>query len=73
MNMLPAIKPCPFCGGPATIEEVEAKASITPGAVRFSVGCSEEGDGADLCMGYQSLTTFNTRHEAVEAWNKRAP
>ena len=23
-------------------------------------------------MGYQSLTMFNTRHEAIEAWNKRA-
>jgi len=71
MADLPQILPCPFCGDPASVEEVEAKSSVGS-AVRFSVGCSE-GDGADLCMGYQSLTTFNRRGEAIEAWNKRAP
>lgn len=60
------ILPCPFCGGVATVEEL-------PGVVgaSFSVGCSTDEDGK--CMGYQSLTSFATRREAIEAWNKRAP
>lgn len=37
----------------------------------FSVGCDSEFEA--LCYGYQSLTEFNTRKEAIEAWNKRAP
>lgn len=69
MNRPLTILPCPFCGGPASIEEVDNN-----GRWKFSVGCSTDGNGAsDFCMGYQSLTTFSTRHEAVEAWNKRAP
>lgn len=71
MTTLPPVKPCPFCGSPATVEEIEAGASIRPDAVRFSVGCNESGEEADMCMGYQSLTSFNTRHEAVDAWNRR--
>lgn len=58
--------PCPFCGGPAAIEEVGEDG----GHVRFTVGCtSDESD----CMGYQSLTTFARRGEAIAAWNTRAP
>lgn len=60
------ILPCPFCGGAATVEEVEEKS--TPNGVRFSVGCAS--DEAD-CMGYQSLTTFPRRSDAIVAWNKR--
>lgn len=64
------ILPCPFCGGVAQIEEIPASPGKTDG-VRFSVGCASDEDGA--CMGYQSLTTFNRRSEAITAWNKRAP
>jgi len=60
------IKPCPFCGCSASVEEVEGGAD----PVRFSVGC-DNGDEAD-CMGYQSLTTFARRSDAISAWNKRA-
>lgn len=59
------LKPCPFCGGPAEIEEVLSGID----GVRFSVGCT--ADEAH-CMGYQSLTTFNFQSEAADAWNKRA-
>lgn len=57
-----ALEPCPFCGGSATMEQTESN--------RWSVGC----DNADepTCMGYQSLTTFARRSEAVKAWNTRA-
>ena len=67
MTLLP-IKPCPFCGGPAVIEEVGDGASV-----RFSVGCQEDSDRTDICMGYQSLTTFDRRSDAIAAWNKRTP
>ena len=60
--------PCPFCGGPAVMEEVEAK-SI--GESRWSVGCSEQRVVFAECMGYQSLTTFDRKIEAANAWNTR--
>jgi hypothetical protein len=59
--------PCPFCGGPATLEEIKL------GDVsNWSVGCVEH-DGEPLCMGYQSLTQFARKCEAVAAWNRRPP
>lgn len=61
--MTDAMKPCPFCGGEAILE---------PCGVRWSVGCTEK-EGADFCMGYQSLTTFSRQAEAIAAWNRRAP
>jgi Restriction alleviation protein Lar len=67
------ILPCPFCGGKATVEEVPsfAPSALINNSVRFSVGCND-GDREILCMGYQSLTSFNTQAEAIAAWNKRA-
>lgn len=65
-SSLKLILPCPFCGGLAAIEEVGDGASV-----RFSVGCKTDGDETDICMGYQSLTTFNRRSDAIDAWNKR--
>lgn len=71
MTALPPLKRCPFCGGAADIEEVPSGIGRTD-SVTFTVGCTED-DGGTMCMGYQSLTTFPTRREAIEAWNKRAP
>lgn len=59
------IKTCPFCGASATIEEHNANFGVV-----FSVGCNS--DIEPECMGYQSLTMFNTRAEAIAAWNRRA-
>lgn len=56
------LKPCPFCGASASIEEVKSAVD----AVRKSAGCSTEG-----CQGYQSEVTFATHREAAEAWNTR--
>ena len=55
--------PCPFCGGPATIEE-----TTLLGDVRKSAGC-----GTEYCQGYQSTLTFATHREAIAAWNTRNP
>ncbi len=69
MSKLPEIKPCPFCGGTASIEEVPGP-TVNPKEVSFSVGCDlPEEDG---CMGYQALQTFARRSDAINAWNKRA-
>lgn len=57
------LKPCPFCGAPATMEEIEFA-----GNIRKSAGCTTE-----FCMGYQSSQTYSTHKEAIEAWNKRMP
>lgn len=63
------IKSCPFCGASASIEEIPPNISDTD-FVRFAVGC-DSGEEA-TCIGYQSLTTFDRRKDAIEAWNKRA-
>lgn len=71
---------CPFCGGKASFEQVEPKMY---GNARWTVGCNErenatgikghdEAAGAILCYAYQSLTTFATKREAAEAWNRRS-
>lgn len=64
---LKLILPCPFCGGRAAVEEVG-----NGPYVRFSVGCTTDGDCDGICMGYQSLTTFDRRSEAIAAWNRRS-
>ena len=56
------LKACPFCGGDAMTEEVDAI-----GAIRKSIGCHTEG-----CHGYQSTQTYSTYREAAKAWNVRA-
>jgi hypothetical protein len=66
---LPDIKPCPFCGGSASVEE-EPGSPSDPKVVTFSVGCDNPAE--DACMGYQSLQTFSRRSDAIKAWNRRA-
>lgn len=63
------IKSCPFCGAKASVEEIPIDRS-NPDVVKFAVGC-DSGEEA-TCIGYQSLTTFDRRKDAIEAWNKRA-
>lgn len=54
--------PCPFCGGAAEVEDAR-------GSGGWSVGCADySGD----CYGYQSLTTFPRKCEAIAAWNRRS-
>ncbi len=64
------ILPCPFCGHSASVEEIEHGVGTT-GGTSFSVGCDSTDE--ESCMGYQSLTQFNTRKAAITAWNKRVP
>lgn len=52
---------CPFCGGEASVEEVDHY-----GKTMFSCGCTTEN-----CMGYQSMAVFNRKKEVVQYWNTR--
>jgi hypothetical protein len=54
--------PCPFCGSGASLEEVNRAIGVC-----WSAGCSNEE-----CLGYQSLTAYPRKCEAVKAWNTRA-
>lgn len=62
---LPDLSPCPFCGEPATFEQVDNGGHI--GDLRWSAGCNTDG-----CIGQQSLVTFPRRRDVAAAWNRRA-
>src|SRR5208282_4525090 len=57
-SQTPELLPCPFCG----TEEIHEE--NTEG--QHSVGCRNQ-----QCFGYQSLTTFARRGDAIKAWNTR--
>ncbi len=54
-------KPCPFCGGKAKLYPLERY-----GRTVWKVMC---GARVDCCF---LLNDFNTREEAITAWNRRA-
>lgn len=54
------LKPCPFCGGKATLHE------IADG--QFYIDCAMQ---LGFCSVMPSTWTYNTEEEAVEAWNRR--
>jgi len=59
---------CPFCGGPATLEE-DVNDSV--GISSWAVGCDELG-GTIQCIGvFNVATTFARKIEAANAWNTR--
>jgi len=57
------LKPCPFCGKPGEIEEIEEDC--------YGVGCGH-CDYQPLA-GLVGLGWFRTAAEATEFWNRRAP
>lgn len=56
------LKLCPFCGGDARVQKVNAIVGV-----KFTVCC-----GNCYCMGHETTYLVSTREKAVEAWNKRA-
>lgn len=67
--------PCPFCGGAAQAEHFESKL----GRWCWSIGCNDHtseaddgGEPAAECYGFQPMTSFATKAEAIAAWNRRA-
>lgn len=57
------LKPCPFCGGEATVSEIEDTWENATG--HWFVSCNE----CSGCLG--GYGEFITEKEAVEHWNKR--
>lgn len=58
------IRPCPFCGGPASLEQGGGRDNLA-----WSVGCDARNE--DACPGHQSLTVFARQCDAIRAWNRR--
>lgn len=63
------LKPCPFCGGEVKIIGIEDCGDYSHGAFKryFTPECQNEN-----CIAYCLDCYFETREEAVEAWNHRA-
>lgn len=76
------LKPCPFCGGEAGIEQtrtwIQDKDSV---AIQFQIRCKKCKATAPLSYGYIALNmksdgelnfSHNDLPSATEAWNRRA-
>ena len=65
------LKPCPFCGGKAVIEKDKDYRLYYP---RCSSGARRDYDREKIgvCIGNQGWWGFDTREEAIKAWNKRS-
>ena len=57
---MPELKPCPFCGGEATVLPV-----AMPKSIRHQPSCDEE-NGCGL-----TLRHYSTEADAIAAWNTR--
>ena len=57
------LKPCPFCGSEATIEDIS-----TEDEYYFMIQCQNEKCGAAVCFGDES----ETQEGAARAWSRRA-
>lgn len=55
------LKPCPFCGGKATIGKIEYNAT-------YYVRCSN----TKICFVNSYTRAFDEIEDAINAWNKRA-
>lgn len=61
------IKPCPFCGHTAHVQQLKWSAKA-----RFFVGC---GNAENRCIASVHNTFgrfYDREHDAIEAWNRRA-
>jgi Lar family restriction alleviation protein len=78
------LKPCPFCGGKAKIEQTRCEIMETNrDSVRFnfSIRCRKCGATAPFAYGYIAVNLSATgelnpwhddRPSAIKAWNRRA-
>ena len=58
------LKPCPFCGASAYVRRTD----YPNGEVGYGIG----GFHDDNCIMERSYPNFDTKKEAIEAWNRRA-
>ena len=56
------LKPCPFCGGEAMIEQTQHM-----GEYLYRIGCSKPG-----CRGRINGNAYESKTEAIAAWNTRS-
>lgn len=70
MTVQGELKPCPFCGGKASVREAF---SVVPGKklARF-VRCDECGACTDTFLLHTGSNPKTAVKKAVKAWNKRA-
>lgn len=63
------LKPCPFCGGTASVQMIDPRLYRPSRNHPFTVVC----DGCDLLFGYDVDYggRFDSGAEAIEAWNRR--
>lgn len=57
------LKPCPFCGGKARIEDIS-----TEDEKYYMMQCTNDECGASACFGDHSTS----KSKAIAAWNRRA-
>lgn len=60
------LKPCPFCGGKAIINEIPPH---THGLAKFMPDCS--GEVFIECTNCTCGISANSKNEAITAWNRR--
>ena len=63
--MTEKLKPCPFCGAAAEIEQLHSQSGQTH---MWMVSCS-----ADDCDTLKDRSGADGRERAIAAWNRRAP
>ncbi|MHA2066226.1 MAG: Lar family restriction alleviation protein [Candidatus Thorarchaeota archaeon] len=61
MSKEPKLKPCPFCGSEGRIHRV-----LSFGTNAYYPRCRTED-----CVGNNGWVSFETKAEAVKAWNRR--
>ena len=76
------LKPCPFCGGKANIEQTAyGTADLSSVRLQFAIRCKKCGASAPNAYGYITINLssngeFNVWHDdrnpATAAWNRRA-
>lgn len=64
---MPVLKPCPFCGGEATL--FKEKANATGTRFVYWVSCAFKGEIDCNCI--PKTCNFENEIEAINAWNNR--
>ncbi|MBR6029195.1 MAG: Lar family restriction alleviation protein [Clostridia bacterium] len=64
----PELKPCPFCGGEATVFVVGVPKGIHPDdvTVMYEVDCENKNCEVSVCT-----MLYETKEKAAEVWNRR--